>query len=54
MGIEWIKNKTIFTKEDFEKLPLGNYVRSVLQEVVLRLVLPEIMLRSVLQEMVVS
>lgn len=25
VGIEWIKNKTIFTKEDFEKLPLGNY-----------------------------
>lgn len=23
-GIEWIKNKTIFTKEDFEKLPSGN------------------------------
>ena len=22
-GIEWIKNKTIFTKEDFEKLPSG-------------------------------
>ena len=23
-GIEWIKNKTIFTKEDFEKLPSGD------------------------------
>ena len=23
-GIEWIKNKTIFTKEDFKKLPSGN------------------------------
>ena len=23
-GIEWIKNKTIFTKEDFKKLPSGH------------------------------
>lgn len=23
-GIEWIKNKTIFTKEDFKKLPSGD------------------------------
>ena len=26
-GIEWIKNKTIFTKEDFEKLPSGYNVK---------------------------
>ena len=26
-GIEWIKNKTIFTKEDFKKLPSGNYAQ---------------------------
>lgn len=26
-GIEWIKNKTIFTKEDFKKLPSGDDVQ---------------------------
>lgn len=26
-GIEWIKNKTIFTKEDFKKLPSGYNVK---------------------------
>ena len=26
-GIEWIKNKTIFTKEDFKKLPSGDYAQ---------------------------
>lgn len=26
-GIEWIKNKTIFTKEDFKKLPSGNHAQ---------------------------
>lgn len=44
-GIEWIKNKTIFTKEDFKKLP---------SVIMLRLVLPVMMLKSVLLVMIVS
>lgn len=47
-GIEWIKNKTIFTEEDFKKLPPVIMLRSVLLIIMLKSVLLVISLRSVL------
>lgn len=47
-GIEWIKNKTIFTKEDFKKLLPVIMLRLVLLIITLRSVLPVITLKSVL------
>lgn len=47
-GIEWIKNKTIFTKEDFKNYLPVIMLRLVLLIITLRSVLPVITLKSVL------
>lgn len=44
-GIEWIKNKTIFTKEDFKKLPSGHNAKIGSSIIMLRSVLPVMVLR---------
>jgi hypothetical protein len=53
-GIEWIKNKTIFTKEDFKKLPSGDGAKIGSSSDDAKIGSPVMMLRSVLLVMIVS